>query len=118
MGHGEAEARAATVGGLPAFAPIEQQPGKLLGRCKAIGTSTWSDALDQCGISGVVRGLAQRSGRGRFAGFAVTARERAGALGSFPRTDFGVGKMIAAIGPGDVLLRHTLAMAKPLIRLN
>jgi regulator of RNase E activity RraA len=77
---------------------------KLLGRCKAIGTSTWSDALDQCGISGVVRGLAQRSGRGRFAGFAVTARERAGALGSFPRTDFGVGKMIAAIGPGDVLM--------------
>jgi regulator of RNase E activity RraA len=77
---------------------------KLLGRCKAIGTSTWSDALDQCGISGVVRGLTQRSGHGRFAGFAVTAHERAGALGSFPRSEFGVGKMIAAVGSGDVLM--------------
>lgn len=78
--------------------------GELLQRCKAIGTSTWSDALDACGISGVVRGLVQRSGSGRFAGFAVTARERAGTLGSFPRTEFGVGKMIAAIEPGDVLM--------------
>jgi regulator of RNase E activity RraA len=78
--------------------------GELLQRCKTIGTSTWSDALDECGISGVVRGLAQRSGSGRFAGFAVTARERAGTLGSFPRTEFGVGKMIAAIEPGDVLM--------------
>jgi len=77
---------------------------ELLRRCMTIGTSTWSDALDQCGISGVVRGLVQRSGRGRFAGFAVTARERAGALGSYPRAEFGVGKMIAAIEPGNVLM--------------
>jgi regulator of RNase E activity RraA len=77
---------------------------ELLQRCKAIGTSTWSDALDACGISGVVRGFAQRSGSGRFAGFAVTARESAGALGSFPRAEFGVGKMIAAVGPGQVLM--------------
>jgi len=77
---------------------------QLLQRCRAIGTSTWSDALDQCGIAGVVRGLVQRSGHGRFAGFAVTARERAGALGSFPRAEFGVGQMIAAIAPGDVLM--------------
>ena len=46
---------------------------QLLQRCQTIGTSTWSDALDACGISGVVRGLVQRSGHGRFAGFAVTA---------------------------------------------
>jgi len=77
---------------------------EIVQRCQTIGTSTWSDALDQCGIASVVRGLVQRSGRGRFAGFAVTARERAGALGSFPRAEFGVGKMIAAIGPGDVLM--------------
>src|SRR6266496_3878663 len=77
---------------------------ELLRRCMTIGTSTWSDALDQCGISGVVRGLVQRSGSGRFAGFAVTARESAGALGSFPRAEFGVGKMIAAVGPGQVLM--------------
>src|SRR5207248_9606514 len=77
---------------------------ELLQRCKSIGTGAWSDALDACGISGVVRGLLQRSGRGRFAGFAVTARERAGELGSFPRADFGVGKMIAALEPGGVLM--------------
>src|SRR6266498_1767491 len=77
---------------------------ELLRRCMAIGTSTWSDALDQCGISGVVRGLVQRSGRGRFAGFAVTARERAGALGSYPRAEFGVGKVISGIEPGNVLM--------------
>jgi regulator of RNase E activity RraA len=76
----------------------------LLQRCTSIGTSTWSDALDACEISGVARGLVQRSGRGRFAGFAVTAREHAGERGSFPRADFGVGKMIAAVAPGDVLL--------------
>jgi regulator of RNase E activity RraA len=77
---------------------------QLLQRCQAIGTSTWSDALDQCGLSGIVRGLLQRGGRGRFAGFAATARARAGALGSFPRAEFGVGKMIAAIESGDVLV--------------
>ena len=33
---------------------------ELLQRCKSTGTSTWSDALDTCGIAGVVRGLVQR----------------------------------------------------------
>src|SRR5260370_27977937 len=83
---------------------IAMDTAHLLQRCKAIGTSTWSDALERCGIGGGVRGIVQRSGHGRFAGFAVTARERAGALGSFPRAEFGVGKMIAAIEPGDVLM--------------
>jgi regulator of RNase E activity RraA len=83
---------------------IAMNTAELLQRCRDIGTSTWSDALDHCGISGVVRGLAQRSGRGRFAGFAVTARERAGTFGSFARAEFGVGKMIAAVGPAGVLM--------------
>jgi regulator of RNase E activity RraA len=90
--------------GLVVTGRIAMDTAELLQRCKAIGTSTWSDALDQCGIAGVVRGLVQRSGHGRFAGFAVTARERAGPLGSFPRGEFGVGQMIAAIEPGDVLM--------------
>lgn len=76
----------------------------LLLRCRAIGTSTWSDALDACGIDGVVSGLPQRSGAGRFAAFAVTARETAGGRGAFPRTAFGIGPIIAAVGPGQVLL--------------
>lgn len=77
---------------------------ELLSRCGAIGTSTWSDAMDACGIDGVVRGLTRRSGQGRFAAFAVTAREMPGALGAYPRTAFGVGEMIAAVGAGQVLM--------------
>jgi regulator of RNase E activity RraA len=77
---------------------------ELLVRCRGIATSTWSDALDSLGIRGVLRGLVQRSGRGRFVGFAVTARQRAGELGDFPRSDFGVGRMIAAANPGQALM--------------
>jgi regulator of RNase E activity RraA len=77
---------------------------QLLDRCAAIGTSTWSDAMDACGLDGVVRGLTQRSGKGRFAAFAVTARETAGARGQFPRSAFGVGEIINAVGPGQALM--------------
>jgi len=76
----------------------------LLERSRRIGTSTWSDALDQCGINGVVRGLTQRGGHGRFAGFAVTALEVSGPLGAYPRADFAVGRLIAALEPGRVLV--------------
>jgi regulator of RNase E activity RraA len=83
---------------------MDEAGRELLARCAGIGTSTWSDAMDACGIDGVVRGLTQRSGEGRFAACAVTARETAGPLGAFPRTAFGVGEMIAAVGPGQVLM--------------
>jgi len=76
----------------------------LLQRCQRIGTSTWSDALDGFAIDGVIRGVAQRSGRGRCIGFAVTAREASGPRGAYPRTDFAVGRMIASVGPGQVLM--------------
>jgi regulator of RNase E activity RraA len=76
----------------------------LLARCAAMGASTWSDALDACGIDGVLRGISRRAGAGRFAGWAVTARETAGPLGAFPRGDFAVGRMIAGLGPGLVLM--------------
>lgn len=77
---------------------------KLLSKCRKIGSSTWSDALDACGISGVVTGLAKRSGEGRFAGFAVTARQTSGERGDFPRNQFGVGSIINAVGPGEALM--------------
>jgi regulator of RNase E activity RraA len=77
---------------------------ELLSRCSGIGTSTWSDSMDACGLSGVVRGLVQRGGKGRFAAFAVTARETAGACGQFPRSAFGVGEIINAVGPGQALM--------------
>lgn len=83
---------------------MAEEDGKRLARCAAIGTSTWSDALDACGLQGVVTGIPQRSGSGRFAGYAVTARETAGPLGSFARGEFGVGPIIAAVGPGEVLM--------------
>lgn len=77
---------------------------ELLERYARVGTSTWSDAMDACGLDGVIRGLTRRSGKGRFAGYAVTARETAGARGQYPRSAFGIGEIIAAVGPGQVLM--------------
>ena len=80
---------------------------KLLDDSAKIDTGAWSDALDACGIEGVVRGLVQRSGVGRFAAFAVTAKQSVGLLGAYPRKDFGVGQMVAATGAGRVLMIDT-----------
>jgi 3-hexulose-6-phosphate synthase/6-phospho-3-hexuloisomerase len=77
---------------------------KLLESCARIGTSTWCDALEEFGIDGIVRGLTQRSGRGRFAGFAVTVRQKTAKKGSFPKSELGVGRFIDAMGPGLVLM--------------
>lgn len=76
----------------------------LLARCAGMGCSTWSDALDGLGIAGVVQGIARRSGEGLMAGFATTARHTWGPLGDFDRADFAVGKLVAATGPGRVLM--------------
>jgi regulator of RNase E activity RraA len=76
----------------------------LLPRCGRIATSAWSDALDEFEIEGVVAGIAQRSGRGRFAAYAVTAREVAGPLRTFARREFAVGSLIASVGPGRALV--------------
>lgn len=77
---------------------------ELLARCAAIGTSTWADAMDTLGIAGVVQGIERRVGQGRIAGFAVTARHVWGGLGDFDRADFAVGRLVAATGPGRVLM--------------
>src|SRR5215475_7136771 len=76
----------------------------LLEEYRQIGTSTWSDVLDELGVRGVVGGLVRRTGEGRFAGLAVTAKAQAGPLGSFEREAFAVGQMIDAVGPGQVLV--------------
>lgn len=78
-------------------------PG-FLARCARLSTSTWSDALDECGIAGVIEGLAQRGGSGRFAGAAVTVKHTTGPLGRYDKADFGVGRMLDAVGPGQVLV--------------
>ena len=76
----------------------------LLKQFQQIGTSTWSDILDELGVQGVIGGLARRGGEGRFAAFAVTAKAQAGLLGSCKREDFAVGQMIDAVGPGQALV--------------
>jgi len=78
--------------------------GDIIERCVRIGTSTWSDALDDLGIDGVVRGVQQRSGQGRFAAFAATARGAAGSLGSYRLEEFAVGQMLGAVQGGEVLV--------------
>jgi regulator of RNase E activity RraA len=78
-------------------------PG-FLARCARLSTSTWSDALDSLGIAGVISGLPHRSGQGRFAAFAVTAVHKVGALGTFDKSDFAVGRMLDAVGPDQVLV--------------
>jgi regulator of RNase E activity RraA len=75
-----------------------------LQRCRRVGTGTWSDALDERGIERVVSGITQRSGRGRFAAYAVTAREASGPLRTYARQAFAVGNLIASGGPGQVLV--------------
>lgn len=75
----------------------------LLKEFQQVGTSTWSDILDEIGVQGVIGGLARRGGEGRFAAVAVTAKAQARPLGGFTREEFAVGQMIDAVGPGQVL---------------
>jgi regulator of RNase E activity RraA len=83
---------------------MTQADKDLLARCAKIGSSTWSDALDTFGISGLVEGIQRRSGDERIVGFATTARQIAGELGQYDRADFAVGKLVAATGPDRVLM--------------
>ncbi|WP_375460103.1 RraA family protein [uncultured Enterovirga sp.] len=76
----------------------------LLARCSAIAVSSWSDALDELGIAGVMTGIAKRSGAGQMCGFALTARQVPGPFGAFDKADFAVGRLVAATGPGKVLV--------------
>ncbi|GAA5231828.1 RraA family protein [Verticiella sediminum] len=76
----------------------------LIERCAGISTATWSDALDDLGLAGVISGLPMRSGTGRRCGFAVTVRGEVGKLGSHSLAEFGQAEMVAAAGPTQVLV--------------
>jgi len=76
----------------------------LLQRCSAVATSTWSDALDQMGLAGVIQGLALQSGSGRVAGLAVTVKETVGPLHENSRESFNVGSFIDVLGDGNILV--------------
>jgi len=82
--------------------PASDDP--LLARCRRIATSTWSDALDQVGIRGVVEGIVPRTGSERIAGQAVTVREEVRSLGGYPVEEFAVGRFLHAGARGDVLV--------------
>lgn len=77
---------------------------ELLAQCVQVDVSTWSDALDQLNIQGVLQGITQRSGRGRMVGFAITARQTPNVLGDFDKGDFAVGRLVQSTGPGLVLV--------------
>ena len=64
-------------------------------------SATWSDALDQLRIRGVIEGLAMRSGAGSILGPALTVKET---VGKFPVEEFGIAQVLDAITPGSVLV--------------
>jgi regulator of RNase E activity RraA len=84
--------------------PATPQAHALIQRCRQVGTATWSDAMDQLQVEGVVSGLPMRSGTGRCAGFAATARGEVRELGGFDLSDFGQDRMIASAGRTQVLV--------------
>jgi regulator of RNase E activity RraA len=73
-------------------------------QCRAIGTSTWSDALDIAGVAGVIEGLVLRSGSARIAGPAVTVRESTGPLNAYSTEAFAVGTFLEALTVGSILV--------------
>jgi 3-hexulose-6-phosphate synthase / 6-phospho-3-hexuloisomerase len=77
---------------------------ELISRCNRVSTSTWSDALDQLGLNGVLHGLVTRAGSGRFAGPAVTVAEWIGPLGSAQASEFGIDIVLRGARAGDVLV--------------
>jgi 3-hexulose-6-phosphate synthase/6-phospho-3-hexuloisomerase len=91
-----------TSGDLPRSVPASDDP--FITRCRRIATSTWSDALDQLGIRGVVEGITPRTGADRIAGRAITVREEVQPLGAFAIEEFAVGRMLQAATAGDVLV--------------
>lgn len=76
----------------------------LIDRCAGIATSTWSDALDRLGLGGVLGGLERRAGALPFAGPIVTVAEEVGPLGTADPEAFGIDRILAGAGAGDVIL--------------
>ena len=76
----------------------------LVDRARPIGTSTWSDAMDDLDIDGVCSGLTHRSGTGRCIGFAATAKGEVGELGTFETKDFGLNRMLDSGAADEVMV--------------
>lgn len=77
----------------------------LAARAAVIATATFANALDDFDLADRILPAIKAVAPGmRFAGPAVTVRERVGEKGSFTSADFSVGAMIDAAGPGDVVV--------------
>ncbi len=72
-------------------------------RLRKLDVCAVSDAMDRLGIAGQVTGFAQRSGRGRIAGRAVTCRLGTGEPPPGPPRHLGT-TAIAAAGPDNVIV--------------
>jgi regulator of RNase E activity RraA len=75
-----------------------------IARLEKLNTPTLANALEECGIEGVITGLSAAGTGLRCVGRAVTVLEMTGPRGAFPAADFKVGEMIDAAGPGDVVV--------------
>lgn len=78
--------------------------GTLVAGFADIATPTIANALDDLDLNGVIVGLRSIVPGLKAVGPAVTVRERTAARGTFPASDFKVGHMIEAAGPGDVIV--------------
>jgi regulator of RNase E activity RraA len=79
-------------------------PDEIVARLGHLFTSTLSNALEDIGQDGVVLGLPPVVPGMRMAGRALSVLQITGGAGDFPGSDFKVGAMIDAAGPGDVVI--------------
>jgi regulator of RNase E activity RraA len=79
-------------------------PDEIVARLGRLYTSTLSNALEDLGHDGVILGLAPVAPGMRLAGRALSVLQITGGAGDFPGSDFKVGAMIDAAGPGDVVI--------------
>jgi regulator of RNase E activity RraA len=77
---------------------------KILERLKKIATPTLANALDDFGFQGIMNNLSPAGLGMTLVGRAVTVQEITGPFGSFSTSDFKVGHMIDAAGPGEVIV--------------
>ncbi len=76
----------------------------IVARLGALYTSTLSNALEDIGLDGVITGLLPVAPGARLAGRARCVLQITGPAGSFPGSDFAVGRMIDAARPGEIVV--------------
>ena len=76
----------------------------IVARLGALYTATLSNALEDIGLDGVITGLAPVAPGVRLTGRARCVLQITGPAGSFPGSDFAVGKIIDAAQPGEIVV--------------